>query len=159
MDSAASVHAHDGIAQPAVVQLPLVGDERGLGLVGTAGRDVEMGRKKLRGIARAVAAGAAAALLCAGTAAAHDSRLHDDGAINSGKETHTHDSVQHGGVGGHLPARRSNVDLVGKLDLFTDAEQPGRIGDVSAKGNYAGTGVCANPNVPYPLGVGYNPFA
>jgi hypothetical protein len=104
-----------------------------------------MGRKTLRGIPWAVAVGATAALLWAGTAAAHDSRLHDDGAINSGKETHTHDSAQHGGVGGHLPATRSNVDLVGKLDLFTDAEQPGRIGDVSAKGNYAYLTVFRDP--------------
>ncbi|MDQ4133597.1 MAG: hypothetical protein M3179_10425 [Actinomycetota bacterium] len=65
-----------------------------------------------------------------------DSRLEDDGAINSGKETHSHDD-QHGGDEGHLPAVKHNVQLVGFSDLFTDGEQPGRIADVSAKGNYA----------------------
>lgn len=64
------------------------------------------------------------------------SLLTDDGAINSGKDTHVHDA-QHGTVHGHLPPAQSHVDLVGFTDLFAGAEQPGRIGDVSAKGNYA----------------------
>ncbi|MDQ4097852.1 MAG: hypothetical protein M3144_08305, partial [Actinomycetota bacterium] len=65
------------------------------------------------------------------------SRLTDDGAINSGKETHTHDQ-QHGDDHGHLdPVQTTNIDLIGFTDLFADGEQPGRIGDVSAKGNYA----------------------
>ena len=78
-------------------------------------------------------------LLSAGTASAHaptsGSRLTDDGAVNSGKETHAHD--QHGGDHGHLPPVQHNVDLIGFTDLFAGVEQPGRIGDVSAKGNYA----------------------
>ena len=65
-----------------------------------------------------------------------DSRLEDDGAVNSGKETHSHDD-QHGGDQGHLPPVQHNVDVIGFTDLFAGQEQPGRIGDVSAKGNYA----------------------
>jgi hypothetical protein len=64
------------------------------------------------------------------------SLLTDDGAINSGKDTHVHDA-QHGTDHGHLPPAQSHVDVVGFTDLFAGAEQPGRIGDVSAKGNYA----------------------
>ena len=85
-----------------------------------------------------------AALLLAATApgaSAHapstgGSLLTDDGAINSGKDTHVHDA-QHGTDHGHLAPRRGHVDLIGFTDLFAGAEQPGRIGDVSAKGNYA----------------------
>jgi hypothetical protein len=65
------------------------------------------------------------------------SRLEDDGAVNSAKETHSHHDAQHGEDHGHLPPEQRNVDLVGFTDLFGDREQPGRIGDVSAKGNYA----------------------
>src|SRR5688572_25553597 len=64
------------------------------------------------------------------------SLLTDDGAMNSGKDTHVHDA-QHGTDHGHLAPRRSHVDLIGSTDLFAGAEQPGRIGDVSATGNYA----------------------
>jgi hypothetical protein len=89
-----------------------------------------------RSIARAVAAAASVVLLTAGTAAAHDiNRLQDDGAVNSGKETHAHD--QHGGIDGHLPATSHNVNVIGKIDLFAESEQEGRVADVSAKGNYA----------------------
>ena len=88
-----------------------------------------------RAIVCAVAAAAIVVLLTAGTAAAHIDRLQDDGAVNSGKETHAHD--QHGGIGGHLPATSENVKVIGKIDLFTEAEQEGRVADVSAKGNYA----------------------
>ncbi|MFP5362995.1 MAG: PA domain-containing protein [Thermoleophilia bacterium] len=74
--------------------------------------------------------------IAAPAAVAHDiSRLADDGAMNSGKEVHAHD--QHGGIEGHLPPVDRNVDKVGSLDLFGETEQAGRIGDVSAKGNYA----------------------
>lgn len=85
-----------------------------------------------------VALSAAIVCLLAGggaVASAHESRLTDDGAINSGKEVHAHD--QHGGIEGHLPAKSENVTKIGDLDLFAGAEEPGRIGDVSAKGNYA----------------------
>ncbi|MDH6236752.1 PA domain-containing protein [Cryobacterium sp. CG_9.6] len=65
------------------------------------------------------------------------SRLDDDGAINSGKETHSHDDAQHGVSAGHLPAISNNVTKIGNIDLFPGAEEPGRIADVSAMGNYA----------------------
>jgi hypothetical protein len=89
-------------------------------------------------LSRAVIAAVGAALLASAPAVAHDvSRLQDDGAIDSGKETHNHDGAQHGADHGHLPPTSLNVRKVGKLDLFTAAEEPGRIADVSAKGNYA----------------------
>jgi hypothetical protein len=85
---------------------------------------------------RATVVAAAAVLLAAGPATAHDvegSKLEDDGVVDSGKETHTHDE-QHGGEEGHLPATSSGVRLVGKVAV---ADGPGRTADVSAKGNYA----------------------
>jgi len=85
---------------------------------------------------RAVATVLGVALFAAPAAIAHDTRLDDDGAMNSGKETHYHDA-QHGGDEGHLPPTSKNVVKVGNLDLFAGAEEPGRIADVSAKGNYA----------------------
>ena len=90
-------------------------------------------------ISRLLLAVTTAALIAASPAMAdHGSRLDDDGAVNSGKETHAHDDAQHGGDEGHLPPVKRNVDVVGKLDLFAGgAEQPGRVADVSAKGNYA----------------------
>ncbi|HYO00311.1 MAG TPA: hypothetical protein VEU28_11610, partial [Actinomycetota bacterium] len=66
------------------------------------------------------------------------SRLAGDGAQNAGKEVHTHGAgAQHGPSANHLPPVQNNVDLIGFTDLFGAAEQEGRIGDVSAKGNYA----------------------
>ena len=98
----------------------------------------------VRSLARAAVVAASIVLLTAGSAAAHDvNRLDDDGAVNSGKETHAHD--QHGGIEGHLPAAAENVQLIGKLDLFAGAEEPGRIADVSAKGNYAYLAVFSEP--------------
>ena len=79
-----------------------------------------------------------AAALAAPIASAHTgSRLVDDGVMDSGKETHIHDDAQHGVDEGHLPPTTKNVRTVGKLDLFAGAEEPGRVADVSAKGNYA----------------------
>jgi hypothetical protein len=70
----------------------------------------------------------------AGVAVAHGdgSKLADDGAVNSGKEVHA--EHQHGGTDGHLPATQKNVKLISKTDV---SDGPGRIADVSAKGNYA----------------------
>jgi hypothetical protein len=84
--------------------------------------------------ARATAIALMLTLTTAGIAVAHGegSKLDDDGAVNSGKEVH--DQHQHGGVEGHLPATKRNVELIGKVDV-TDG--PGRTADVSAKGNYA----------------------
>jgi hypothetical protein len=56
------------------------------------------------------------------------------------------DGHQHISDPGHLPPVRRNVELVGKLDLFGDEEQPGRIADVGAFGNYAYLGAFAQPN-------------
>ncbi len=70
--------------------------------------------------------------------APESSDLVDDGTVNSGKETHGHDAhEQHGGTDGHIEVDNYNVDLIGFADLFADGEQPGRIADVSAKGNFA----------------------
>jgi hypothetical protein len=89
-------------------------------------------------VARAAIAAAFAALLVSVPALAHDgNRLSDDGALNSGKETHYHHDAQHETDTGHLPATSRNVRKVGRLDLFGPGEGTGRIADVSAKGNYA----------------------
>jgi hypothetical protein len=53
---------------------------------------------------------------------------------------------QHGGTGGHLPAVKRKVDLVGRLDLFGSNEQPGRISDVGVFGNHAYLGAFREPN-------------
>ena len=81
---------------------------------------------------------AAALVLSGGPALAHDdTEWVDDGVLDSGEETHNHHSQQHGEEEGHLPASSSNVVKVGSFDLFADMEEPGRIADVSAFGNYA----------------------
>jgi hypothetical protein len=89
-----------------------------------------------RSIPRALALAAALVVATAAPGFGHDvegSKLSDDGAMNSGKESHAHDA-QHGAETGHLPPTRQNVDLVGKVRV---ADGPGRTADVSAKGNYA----------------------
>ena len=87
--------------------------------------------------ARAVATALGLVLFAAPVAIAHETRLEDDGVMDSGKETHFHDA-QHGGDEGHLPPTSKNVVKIGNLDLFAGGpEEPGRIADVSAKGNYA----------------------
>ncbi len=81
---------------------------------------------------------AAAMLLGAAPASAHDEVWVDDGVLDSGKETHNHHhSQQHGEEEGHLPASSENVAEIANLDLFPDEEEPGRIADVSAYGDYA----------------------
>ncbi len=57
-----------------------------------------------------------------------------------------HRDNQDGEATGHLAPVQKNVELVGKLDLFEDREQPGRIADVSSFGNYAYLGAFASPN-------------
>lgn len=79
---------------------------------------------------------AAALLLGAAPASAHDEVWVDDGVLDSGEESHHH-HAQHGEEEGHLPASSANVTEIGNLDLFADEEEPGRIADVSAYGNYA----------------------
>lgn len=63
-----------------------------------------------------------------------DSEVVSDGAIDNAKNAHP-GGHQHGGIDGHLPARSSNVELVGKLRMADAAE--GRIADVEVFGDYA----------------------
>jgi hypothetical protein len=107
----------------------------GWSLGAAAGPGVDLRRNIF---SRAALAAMAATLAVAGVAYSHsgDSLLSDD-ALNSGKETHYHDDAQHGVDGGHLPPTIKNVRKVGRLDLFAGAEEPGRVADVSAKGNFA----------------------
>lgn len=84
----------------------------------------------------ALAVGVALTLGVAPAFAHDDVEYVDDGVMDSGKETHHHDA-QHGEEEGHLPASSANVIEIGKLDLFEGEEQPGRIADVSAYGNFA----------------------
>ncbi len=88
----------------------------------------------------AVTAAAALTLTVTTGAAAHPSPGDpsgsgqvSDGAVDNAKNAHPGD--QHGGIDGHLPARRSNVELVGKL-RFDDAAE-GRVADVEVFGDYA----------------------
>lgn len=74
-----------------------------------------------------------AATALTGTAQAHDGASSNDGAIDNAKATHDHD--QHGGTAGHLPASRSNVDLVSKLHLKN--VEPDKIADVGLFNGYA----------------------
>ncbi|GAA4381865.1 PA domain-containing protein [Agromyces bauzanensis] len=93
---------------------------------------------------RAIRAGAAfvavaALVVGAGPAFAHsDTEYVDDGVLDSGKDTHQH-HAQHNEDAGHLYPEGSseNVELIGNLDLFEGMEEPGRIADVSAYGDYA----------------------
>lgn len=81
----------------------------------------------------------AALALGAAPAYAHvDGDYVDDGVLDSGKETHQH-HAQHSEEEGHLnpEGTSDNVDLIGNLDLFEGMEEPGRIADVSAYGDYA----------------------
>ncbi|MDP1848194.1 MAG: hypothetical protein Q8K79_10430 [Solirubrobacteraceae bacterium] len=81
---------------------------------------------------------AAGALLAPAVALAdHGLTAVSDGAIDTGKETKHHDAQQHGEDQGHLPPRSENVKEIGHIDLFAPGDEAGRIGDVSAKGNYA----------------------
>ena len=86
----------------------------------------------------AILALAAGALMMPATALAdHGLTSISDGAIDTGKETSHHNPRQHGEDTGHLPATSENIDEIGHIDLFAPGEQAGRIGDVSAKGNFA----------------------
>jgi hypothetical protein len=83
---------------------------------------------------------AGALVLSGGPVLAHDDvDWVDDGVLDSGKETHYHHShdQQHGEEDGHLEPTSANVDVIGNLDLFEGEEEPGRIADVSAYGDYA----------------------
>ena len=80
----------------------------------------------------------AALIAAAGPAFAHeDIDYIDDGVLDSGKETHNHHYQHNEEEHGHIPSGSENVIEIGNLDLFEGEEQPGRIADVSAYGNYA----------------------
>ena len=72
-------------------------------------------------------------LAFAGLATAHP--WFDDGGIDSGKSVHGNKHAQHGKSDGHLPATRSNVDLVSKLKLKNVV--PEKIADVGVHEGYA----------------------
>ncbi|HWH32815.1 MAG TPA: PA domain-containing protein, partial [Egibacteraceae bacterium] len=87
--------------------------------------------------------GVSLALLLAvlpGGVSAHPDHAEDDGVLSP-----LHAGHQHGENDGHLPAVRRNVELVGKLDLFADAEQPGRVADVAVHGDHAYLGAFYEP--------------
>ena len=98
----------------------------------------------------ALTAAAALALTVTPGVAAHqpppsgpsDSGDVSDGAVDNAKNAHP-GGEQHGGIDGHLPARSSNVELVGKL-RFADAAE-GRIADVEVFGDYAYLSAFADP--------------
>jgi hypothetical protein len=85
-------------------------------------------------VALAIMAGA---LATATAFADHGLTTIADGAIDTGKETGHHHPNQHGENTGHLPPVSNNVVEIGHIDLFAPGDQAGRIGDVSAKGNFA----------------------
>ena len=99
-------------------------------------RRIPLGRAALGALATGTLAAGA---LLAPTAALADHGLTSvaDGAIDSGKETKHHDSRQHGEDRGHLPPVSHGVTQIGHIDLFAPGDEAGRIGDVSAKGNFA----------------------
>ena len=101
-----------------------------------------MRRSPLGRVARgALATGVlAAGALLAPTAALADHGLTavSDGAIDTGKETKHHDAQQHGEDEGICRRCSNNVDRDRPhRPLRARRARPGRIGDVSAKGNYA----------------------
>ena len=57
--------------------------------------------------------------------------------LDSGRRRITTTSQHNEEEHGHIPSGSENVIEIGNLDLFEGEEQPGRIADVSAYGNYA----------------------
>jgi hypothetical protein len=98
---------------------------------------VRVSRDRFVGVALVVSSLIIAGAMAFADPAPSTSRLVDDGVFDSAKDVHEHHAHQHGGDDGHLPGTSANVVKIGNSDLFADEEQPGRIGDVSAKGNYA----------------------
>lgn len=93
----------------------------------------------LRTMRKAAAVGSAAALIAVGSvtgAAAHSAAV-DDGVIDSGKDTHAHDTQQHGGDEGHLEAvgPTNGLTLLSKTRLKNVVE--GKIADVGVLGSTA----------------------
>ena len=96
---------------------------------------VRAGRFALSALAAGMFA-AGALVVPAAALADHGLATVADGAIDTGKET-KHHAQQHGEDKGHLPPVNNNVEEIGHIDLFAPGDQAGRIGDVSAKGNFA----------------------
>ena len=97
-------------------------------------RHVPLARHALAALTVGLLAGA---LVAPAAVADHGLTAVSDGAIDTGKETKHHDARQHGEDEGHLPPRSNNVTEIGHIDLFAPGDEAGRIGDVSAKGNFA----------------------
>ena len=95
---------------------------------------------KRRFVVRAALAATGALALTAGSAGAHVMDFgSDDSWIKSGLGVHWN---SHGAAGGELgrfsvPAETKGLKLVGTYDLDGKIAGPGRVADVSAKGNYA----------------------
>lgn len=94
----------------------------------------------MRRLRRSVAIALALTISLTGTVSAEP--LDDGGLDPLALGAHEH---QHGEQTGHLPPIQKNVRLVGKLDLFAGSEQPGRVSDVAAWGNYAYLGAFREP--------------
>ena len=80
-----------------------------------------------------ISAVVAFSLAFAGLASAHP--WFDDGGVDSGKAVHGRKNAQHGGGAGHLPATKSNVDVVSKLKLKNVV--PEKVADVGVHEGYA----------------------
>ena len=100
-----------------------------------------------------IALGALLLWAVGGGAAPNPTHVPGDGVVDTPLEAHAvHDSggvtdgtgsLQHGGLGGHLPGSSLNVQLVGQLTV--SGIVPGRISDVGALGNYAYLGAFTAP--------------
>jgi hypothetical protein len=96
----------------------------------------ENGERVLERIGKVAALTATAALLSTGIAVAHNDDTVDDGVIDSGKETHSHDiDQQHGGEAGHIDVENYGLELVSKLGLKN--VEAGKIADVGVLGSHA----------------------
>jgi hypothetical protein len=90
-------------------------------------------RRGMTRLGKATALAGAAVVLTATAATGHQASF-DDGAIDSGKETHAHDA-QHGGTDGHIDVANYGVELLSKLALKN--VEPGKIADVGVLGEHA----------------------
>jgi hypothetical protein len=90
-------------------------------------------RSRMHRVGKVTALTSAAVVLTATAATGHVATF-DDGAVDSGKETHAHDA-QHGGEEGHIDVANYGLELVSKLGLKN--VEPGKIADVGVLGNHA----------------------
>jgi len=76
----------------------------------------------------------------------HDETVSDgEGVIDSGEEVHGEGHHQHGGTDGHLEARQTNVEVIGKASTNQDGKE-GRVADVNVFGDYAYLAAFSDPN-------------